>query len=470
MKLHTRYTDISDLLAIEDTPTAVSDPNLLLFNANLAREFDISTDPEFLAKRLSGSEVDNAVKPVALGYSGHQFGHFSPRLGDGRAHLLGAIEDKHGALWDLQLKGAGATVFSRGGDGRCALGPAIREYIMSEALAALGIATTRCLAVVTTGETVYRQPPRPGAVVTRVANSHIRVGSFQYLATQGDIEGLEKLVEYAISCHFPDIKSEGEQRITDFLAAIIDKQVELVVGWMRIGFIHGVMNTDNTLISGETIDYGPCAMMNQFDLETVFSSIDHQGRYAFGNQPTIANWNCARLAESLLPLFKDEERALSELSAVINGFAAKFNTAFDTMWRLKLGLDGEQAGDQALVSELLTLMKQHKLDYTNTFNALTESLRTDFSLPGSLKEWLCKWQLRTSGESYGVMRAVNPAVIPRNHNIEMILTEYEQTGTSSSIGELLKVLENPYSYEERLAAWYQPPHDGDSHYQTFCGT
>ncbi|WP_278369004.1 protein adenylyltransferase SelO family protein, partial [Pseudoalteromonas lipolytica] len=274
MKLHTRYTDISDLLAIEDTPTAVSDPNLLLFNANLAREFDISTDPEFLAKRLSGSEVDNAVKPVALGYSGHQFGHFSPRLGDGRAHLLGAIEDKHGALWDLQLKGAGATVFSRGGDGRCALGPAIREYIMSEALAALDIATTRCLAVVTTGETVYRQPPRPGAVVTRVANSHIRVGSFQYLATQGDIEGLEKLVEYAISCHFPDIKSEGEQRITDFLAAVIDKQIELVVGWMRIGFIHGVMNTDNTLISGETIDYGPCAMMNQFDLETVFSSID----------------------------------------------------------------------------------------------------------------------------------------------------------------------------------------------------
>ena len=341
---------------------------------------------------------------------------------------------------------------------------------MSEALYVLGIATTRCLAVVTTGETVYRQPPRPGAVVTRLAKSHIRVGSFQYLATQGDIEGLEKLVDYAINCHFPDISSTGEQRYIELLTAVLDKQIELVISWMRIGFIHGVMNTDNTLISGETIDYGPCAMMNQFDLDTVFSSIDHQGRYAFGNQPNIANWNIARLAESLIPLFADQDVAVEQLSPVVNGFAAKFNDAFNTMWQQKLGLAGQQEGDHALVSELLGLMKQHQLDYTNTFNALTESLVKDFVIDSSLKEWVSKWRLRTSAESYNTMRAVNPAVIPRNHNIEMILAEYEKAGSSSSINEFLKVIQKPYEYEEEFAAWYQPPKEGDCNYQTFCGT
>ncbi|WP_370317819.1 YdiU family protein [Pseudoalteromonas sp.] len=470
MKLQTRYTDISELLAIEDMPSAVAEPQLLLFNDKLADNFAINHDSEFLAKLLSGSTIDKDVSPVALGYSGHQFGHFSPRLGDGRAHLLGAIADKDGTLWDLQLKGAGATVFSRGGDGRCAIGPAVREYIMSEALYALGIATTRCLAVATTGETVYRQPPRPGAVVTRLAKSHIRVGSFQYLATQGDIEGLEKLVDYAINCHFPDISSTGEQRYIEFLTAVLDKQIELVISWMRIGFIHGVMNTDNTLISGETIDYGPCAMMNQFDLDTVFSSIDHQGRYAFGNQPNIANWNIARLAESLIPLFAAQESAVEQLSPVVNGFAAKFNDAFNTMWQQKLGLAGQQEGDHALISELLGLMKQHQLDYTNTFNALTESLVKDFVIDSNLKGWVSKWRLRTSAESYNTMRAVNPAVIPRNHNIEMILAEYEKTGSSSSINEFLKVIQKPYEYEEEFAAWYQPPKEGDCNYQTFCGT
>ncbi|NHH90021.1 protein adenylyltransferase SelO family protein [Pseudoalteromonas sp. MB47] len=470
MKLQTRYTDISELLAIKDMPSAVAEPQLLLFNDKLADNFAIKHDSEFLAKLLSGSTIDNDVAPVALGYSGHQFGHFSPRLGDGRAHLLGAIADKDGTLWDLQLKGAGATVFSRGGDGRCAIGPAVREYIMSEALHALGIATTRCLAVVTTGETVYRQPPRPGAVVTRLAQSHIRVGSFQYLATQGDIEGLEKLVDYAINCHFPYISSTGEQRYIEFLTAVLDKQIELVISWMRIGFIHGVMNTDNTLISGETIDYGPCAMMNQFDLDTVFSSIDHQGRYAFGNQPNIANWNIARLAESLIPLFADQESAVEQLSPVVNGFAAKFNDAFNTMWQQKLGLAGQHEGDHALVSELLGLMKQHQLDYTNTFNALTESLLADFAIPTSLKEWHKKWNVRISSKSYETMRAVNPAVIPRNHTIERILAEYEQTGTSSSINDFLALISRPYAYCKEHQRWYEPPNDGDKNYQTFCGT
>ena len=470
MKLQTRYTDISELLAIKDMPSAVAEPQLLLFNDKLADNFAIKHDSEFLAKLLSGSTIDNDVAPVALGYSGHQFGHFSPRLGDGRAHLLGAIADKDGTLWDLQLKGAGATVFSRGGDGRCAIGPAVREYIMSEALHALGIATTRCLAVVTTGETVYRQPPRPGAVVTRLAKSHIRVGSFQYLATQGDIEGLEKLVDYAISCHYPGISSAGEQRYIEFLTAVLDKQIELVISWMRIGFIHGVMNTDNTLISGETIDYGPCAMMNQFDLDTVFSSIDHQGRYAFGNQPNIANWNIARLAESLIPLFADQESAVEQLSPVVNGFAAKFNDAFNPMWQQKLGLAGQHEGDHALVSELLGLMKQHQLDYTNTFNALTESLLADFAIPTSLKEWHKKWNVRISSKSYETMRAVNPAVIPRNHTIEMILAEYEASGESSLKDAFLEAFNDPYVYDERQFEWLQAPKDYDKNYQTFCGT
>ncbi|MCF7501146.1 protein adenylyltransferase SelO family protein [Pseudoalteromonas sp. L1] len=470
MKLQTRYTDISELLAIEDMPSAVAEPQLLLFNDKLADNFAINHDSEFLAKLLSGSAIDNAVAPVALGYSGHQFGHFSPRLGDGRAHLLGAITDQDGTLWDVQLKGAGATVFSRGGDGRCAIGPAVREYIMSEALDALGIATTRCLAVVTTGETVYRNPPRPGAVVTRLAKSHIRVGSFQYLATQGDIEGLEKLVDYAICCHFPEINSTGEQRYIDFLTAVQDKQIELIVSWMRVGFIHGVMNTDNTLISGETIDYGPCAMMNNFDFDTVFSSIDHQGRYAFGNQPTIANWNCARLAESLLLLFKDEKQALTDLSTVINSFSTRFNDAFNFMWQKKLGLESLEGDDHILVSELLTLMKQHKLDYTNTFNLLTESLQSPVTIPANIKEWYKKWFLRTSTQSYKTMRAVNPAVIPRNHNIEMIIGEYENSGKSASLEAFLKVISNPYIYKAENTHWYEPPKEGDANYQTFCGT
>ena len=361
-------------------------------------------------------------------------------------------------------------MYSRGGDGRCAIGPAVREYIMSEALYALGIATTRCLAVVTTGEMVYRQPPRPGAVVTRLAKSHIRVGSFQYLATQGDIEGLEKLVDYAINCHFSEISSAGEQRYIEFLTAVLDKQVELVVSWMRVGFIHGVMNTDNTLISGETIDYGPCAMMNQFDLDTVFSSIDHQGRYSFGNQPNIANWNVARLAESLIPLFDEQDGAVEKLSSVVNGFADKFNDAFNAMWQQKLGLAGQQEGDHVLVSELLALMKQHQLDYTNTFNALTESLVSDFTVDCRLKGWVLKWKLRTTAESYSVMRAVNPAVIPRNHNIESIIAEFEKAGSSLLLNDFLEVISEPYTYFKEHQSWYELPSDGDKNYQTFCGT
>ncbi len=319
------------------------------------------------ANTFSGNEKQ-AIPAVALGYSGHQFGHFSPRLGDGRAHLLGAITDNENQLWDIQLKGSGATPYSRGGDGRCALGPAIREYVMSEAMHALGIKTTRCLAVVGSGETVYRNPPQAGAIVTRLATSHIRVGSFQYLATQGDVEGLKNLADLAIERHYPEITDTGPQRYLAFLGAVIKNQVKLVVSWMRVGFIHGVMNTDNTLVSGETIDYGPCAMMNNFDFDTVFSSIDKQGRYAFGNQPNMANWNCARLAESLIPLINDDdEQAVTLMTPYINSFAEQFNIEFTAMWEQKLGLNESSSSDGELIAELLTLLKDNQLDYTNTF-------------------------------------------------------------------------------------------------------
>ncbi|WP_404341454.1 YdiU family protein [Pseudoalteromonas mariniglutinosa] len=471
MNLTSRYTELGEHFSVVDFPSTVANPHLLLWNTELAAQIGVDTDnDEQRAAIFSGNQLDTQIKPVALGYSGHQFGHFSPCLGDGRAHLLGAIKDHQGKLWDIQLKGSGATPFSRGGDGRCALGPAIREYVMSEAMNALGVATTRCLAVVASGETVYRHPPQAGAIVTRVARSHIRVGSFQYLASQGDIEGLKKLAEYVITCHYPQINSTAEQRYIDLLAAVIEQQIALIISWMRVGFIHGVMNTDNTLISGETIDYGPCAMINQFDFDTVFSSIDKQGRYAFGNQANIANWNCARLAESLLPLFADDQQAIATLSPLLEQFSEQFNQAFNTMWQQKLGLSGEQQSDHQLVTELLQLMKQHQLDYTNTFNALTESLNNQLTIPAELQAWSIKWMARVDESSYRIMRAVNPVFIPRNHNIEIFINEYEKFGQSEHLNKFLRVLKKPYDFSAQVSEWCQPPADNDRNYQTFCGT
>lgn len=469
MKLVARYTQVADDFAVPDSPSAVAAPTLLLWNDVLAQQLNIDVASAERADVFAGNLNNSDVKPVALGYSGHQFGHFSPRLGDGRAHLLGAVADQQQQLWDIQLKGAGATPFSRGGDGRCAIGPAVREYIMSEAMHALGVPTTRCLAVVASGETVYRQPPQPGAIVTRVASSHIRVGSFQYLASQGDVAGLQALADLAIARHYPDINATGPERYLAFLAKVVEKQIALVVSWMRVGFIHGVMNTDNTLISGETIDYGPCAMMNQFDFDTVFSSIDRQGRYAFGNQPNIANWNCARLAESLIPLISDdEEQAVALLSPLINGFAEQFNHAFSQMWAQKLGLDGDQAGDKELVSELLGLLKTHKLDYTNTFDALTESRQGNSEIPPELTAWSQNWLLRTSDASYSIMRKANPKLIPRNHIIEGILQDFTQQHQSPTLNEYLHALQQPFQTQVK-ESWILASVD-DENYQTFCGT
>ncbi|AYM85374.1 protein adenylyltransferase SelO [Pseudoalteromonas agarivorans] len=468
MKLVPRYTDIADNFAIEDSPSSVAAAQLLLWNEALAQQFNIDVEPALRASTFAGNEPQ-PVSAVALGYSGHQFGHFSPRLGDGRAHLLGAISDDKNQLWDIQLKGSGATPFSRGGDGRCALGPAIREYIMSEAMHGLGIKTTRCLAVVGTGEAVYRNPPQPGAIVTRLASSHIRVGSFQYLATQGDVEGLKKLADVAIERHYPSIQSAGAQRYLDFLAAVINSQLALVISWMRVGFIHGVMNTDNTLISGETIDYGPCAMMNTFDFDTVFSSIDKQGRYAYGNQPNIVSWNCARLAESLIPLIdEDDEQAVSLMTPLINQFSTLFNEQYNQMWAQKLGLAGYNEDDVELVSKLLLLFQEHKLDYTNTFDALTESLKGG-KVPNELTQWAQLWQKRCDENSYNLMRAANPRVIPRNHIVEEILAQYNQHGESELLSDFLTVMSNPYDKTANLARFQETGKD-DKGYQTFCGT
>lgn len=469
MNLMPRYRQVADNFAIEDRPSKVAAPQLLLWNDSLAKAFNINVAPELRASTFGGNE-QQAITAVALGYSGHQFGHFSPRLGDGRAHLLGAVADAQNQLWDIQLKGSGATPYSRGGDGRCALGPAIREYIMSEAMQALGVKTTRCLAVVGSGETVYRNPPQPGAIVTRLASSHIRVGSFQYLATQGDVAGLKNLADLAIERHYPKIQATGPERYLAFLAAVIKNQVELVVSWMRVGFIHGVMNTDNTLISGETIDYGPCAMMNSFDFDTVFSSIDKQGRYAFGNQPNIANWNCARLAESLIPLVNDDdEQAVALMTPIIDGFAEQFNAEFSAMWATKLGLAGTDTADKELISELLQLLKEHQLDYTNTFDALTESLTDAMSIPGALVQWVGKWQKRTDDRSYAVMRVANPRVIPRNHVIEKILSECNKAGSSKLLHEFMQVMHTPYVNTDKLAKFQDAP-SSDKEYYTFCGT
>ncbi len=478
MKLENPYSVLGEHVSVPSIPAAVSAPEMVCWNTVLAENLGLEIDPDERAEVFSGNRILPGTTPVALGYAGHQFGQFVPQLGDGRAHLLGACLDHGGRHWDLQLKGSGTTLFSRGGDGRCAIGPAVREFIMSEALHFLGVPTTRTLSVVATGDPVYRDRVLPGAIVTRVAASHIRVGSFQYLALREDATGLAALLELAIARHYPDIVQTGDERILAFFERVMDAQIHLVTHWMRVGFIHGVMNTDNTLVSGETIDYGPCAMMNRFDFDTVFSSIDRHGRYAFGNQPNIVHWNLARLAESLLGLFDaEEERAVQQLSALLNEFSGRFNRAFSRMWADKLGIVAPSDEDQALSSRLLTLMQEHALDYTNTFDVLTESLAGQ-ALPDefarALGDWYTAWQARIPseqrGRSYVLMRAANPRVIPRNHRVEAIITEFEESGKSEEMGRLMEVLSSPYHLDAKAGDYQSPPVNGDLGYKTFCGT
>lgn len=486
----------------QSLPTPVEKPELLLWNKPLADSlgfnFSVQEDSNLLAQYFSGNQLFDNSKPIAQAYSGHQFAHFNPQLGDGRAHLLGDVTDSEGLVWDIQLKGSGTSHFSRRGDGRCALGPALREFIMSEAMLALGVPTTRCLAVVATNEPVYRQTPLPGAVVTRVASSHIRVGTFQFFAARRDLDLLKKLTKYSIARHFPKITSSANeelssQQVLDFYGAILNKQVKLVISWLRVGFIHGVMNTDNTAISGETIDYGPCAMMNHYDSETVFSSIDRYGRYAFGKQREIMQWNMARLADCLLPLVdEDDDIALSKVQPLLKQFADDLQYEYYAMMANKLGINELSQGDVELIDDLLVILESKKLDYTQSFVTLAQNLNEESVenvLTTTLKEkqnsplsgetaddwslWIARWYARIDDDIEGaktLMAKTNPVVIPRNHHVEAILASTQATGDLTTLQDFLTVLQQPYEHVNNTAAYQDAPNDGDENYHTFCGT
>lgn len=466
-------------------PVRVKAPALVLFNAPLAEELGL--DPERLAPQaaeiFSGNRWPADADPIALVYAGHQFGHFVPRLGDGRAHLMGEVIDRHGRRRDLQWKGSGQTPYSRQGDGRAWLGPVLREYLISEAMWALGIPTTRSLAAVTTGEAVRRERVLPGAVLTRVAASHLRVGTFEYFASRGDREGVRLLADYAMARHDPECLTGGEGRYLAFLQRIVDRQAGLIARWLLVGFIHGVMNTDNMSISGETIDYGPCAFMNGYDPDTVFSSIDSWGRYAFGNQPGIGAWNLARLAETLMPLFASDSReALRLANETVESFPDRFLHHWMAGMRHKLGLFREEPEDQELVRELLETMQNERADYTLTFRGLCAAsggedgmVRALFSDPVRLDGWLARWRARLERDAsppearFSRMRLANPQFIPRNHLVEAAL-EAAVAGDMQPFGTLLALLQRPYDDQPGREAYAALPPPSTEPFQTFCGT
>ncbi len=484
MNFSNSYLQLGQDFYEKSLPTSVRDPKLLLWNHDLATQLmstqELAQDANTLAQFFSGNKLLPGSDPVALAYAGHQFGNFVPQLGDGRAHLLGEVIDQSGLRWDIQLKGSGKTRFSRNGDGRCAIGPAVREYLMSESMAALGVPTSRCLAVVSTGESVVRETVRPGAVVTRLASSHIRIGTFQYFAARGDIKSIKALCDYTIHRHYPQLQQHQEGRYLKLVDAFMDKLIALVVAWMRVGFIHGVMNTDNTALSGETIDYGPCAMMGIYNPKTIYSSIDVMGRYAFGNQPDIAQWNLTRFAECLLPLIDDNsDRAVEQAKQVIETFSERFSKAYQLMLGHKLGLSVLQPSDHQLINNMIEQLRIERLDYTATFDQLTKSLSSDViseQLKQSLGSHYDLWRQRLSQQQQSIeeiqllMRNHNPVIIPRNHHVEAAIKESEQTGEVNKAQALLKVLRSPYQELAQTAQYQMPPDDGDKNYQTFCGT
>ena len=483
MKFSNSFVELGDNFFERTKPTPVTNPDIFLWNRELAEALSVpqpvTDNVSELARIFAGNQILAGSEPIALAYAGHQFGNFVPQLGDGRAHLLGEVIDKHGSRKDIQLKGSGPTTFSRNGDGRCALGPAIREFIMGESMHALGVPTSRSLAVTTTGEQVFRESIQPGAVVTRVASSHLRVGTFEFFAARDNYQAVETLCDYAIDRHYPDLKQAGKQRFELLLARVLEQQVQLIVEWLRVGFIHGVMNTDNTSIAGETIDYGPCAMLGVYDPKTVFSSIDRQGRYAFGNQPTIAQWNMARFAETLLPLISsDEKQAVEIASRLINDFPEKFKSQYTQMLAHKLGLFQLQQQDTELISEFMDMLESNKLDYTISFNRLTESLsgKTGSAPQHFSSRWFESWlqrlqsQQQPLSESYAMMKKVNPIVIPRNHHMENVIQTCIETGQADAAEEFLTALKSPYSANHKTLQFQDAPADADVGYKTFCGT
>jgi len=472
------YFKLSKAFKEDIKPIPVKKPELVLFNKKLAKDLNLdfsNLDNQKLSELFSGNSLPEGSNSLAQAYAGHQFGHFT-MLGDGRAVLIGEHLSKDNKRYDIQFKGSGKTAFSRNGDGRAALGPMLREYIISEAMNGLQIPTTRSLAVVKTGEEVIRETTLPGAILTRVASSHIRVGTFQYIAAREKKDELEVLLNYVIDRHYPHIKNSKSKAI-DLLANVMEKQINLIVNWMRVGFIHGVMNTDNMSISGETIDYGPCAFMDIYDPKTVFSSIDQMGRYAYCNQPVITKWNLSRFAECLIPLIdKDQNKSIEIATEMINSFEKKYEDKWLNMMRDKLGLFGVDEKDKFLILDLLTWMHQKKVDYTNTFcHLMNENTKEDKNyVDKDFQNWKIRWneRLKTNNntpEKYlKLMKTVNPLIIPRNHKVEEVLHAAEKNNLKP-ITLLIELLKDPYSNKKNIID-YQIPSNSDEKYQTFCGT
>lgn len=483
------YARLPERFFARVSPTPVRSPRLIRVNGPLAARLGL--EPDLLAGEegvevLAGNRVAETAEPIAAAYAGHQFGTFVPQLGDGRAILLGELIDREGVRRDVQLKGSGRTPYSRGGDGRAALGPVLREYVVSEAMAALGIPTTRALAAVTTGETVIRETVLPGAVLTRVASSHIRVGTFQFFASRGDVEGVRLLADYVVARHYAEA-ARSERPYRALLDAVVRAQAELIAKWMLVGFIHGVMNTDNTSIAGETIDYGPCAFMDAYDPAAVFSAIDRQGRYAYGSQPAIGEWNLARLAECLLPLLdEDVDAAIPEAEQALDAYRPAFERAFLGGLRRKLGLLTEREGDAELARDLLEAMGASGADFTLTFRRLSEAaasgredcagVRGLFANPSAYDEWEPRWRRRLEQEPAdaatrrAAMLAVNPAFIPRNHRVEAVIRAAVDEGDFAPFQELVTVLSNPFEAQPAFSHYADPPAENERVLQTFCGT
>ena len=471
------YSKLSNTFKEEVKPTPVHNPELVVLNDQLAKDLNLDfskIEKKDLSQIFSGNTLPKGSTTIAQAYAGHQFGHFT-MLGDGRAVLLGEHLVNNTTRFDIQFKGSGRTSFSRSGDGRAVLGPMLREYIISEAIHALKIPTTRSLAVVKTGEKIVREDLLPGAILTRVASSHIRVGTFQYIAAKQNIDDLNTLVEYTINRHYPEIQS-SKNKALDLLNLVMERQCKLVVNWMRVGFIHGVMNTDNMAISGETIDYGPCAFMDHYNPKTVFSSIDQLGRYSFSNQPPITKWNLSRFAECLIPLIdKSEDKAIQLATEIIDNFQNIYEEKWLNMMRDKLGLFGKSKDDKKLIDDLLTWMEKNKADYTNTFCYLMNIKIANNSLYNDKDfiNWSNEWQNRISindnskEKSLELMKETNPVIIPRNHKVEEALKAANENNLEV-MNKMLSKFDNPYN-EQKDIEDYQLP-SLDDNYQTFCGT
>jgi serine/tyrosine/threonine adenylyltransferase len=486
--IRSSYAGLPEHFFARLNPIPVAKPRLLRFNHALGSELGLDADgldAEALAGLFSGNVLPQDVEPIAMAYAGHQFGHFVPQLGDGRAILLGEALDRAGVRRDIQLKGSGRTPFSRGGDGRAALGPVLREYLVSEAMHALGIPATRALAAVATGEPVFREDAVPGAILTRVAASFVRVGTFQYFAARDDVDAVRRLADYVIDRHYPQAKTERQPYLS-LLRAVTDGQASLIASWMHVGFIHGVMNTDNMAVSGETIDFGPCAFLDAYDPAAVFSSIDRHGRYAYANQPHAAVWNLARFAETLLPIIDaSADRAVELAGEVLATFSTRFSEQSLAGARRKLGLSTREEGDTALAEDLLDAMHRNQADFTLTFRGLCDAaegeagdagVRALFTNPREYDAWASRWRARLAREPLEprtraeAMRQTNPAFIPRNHRIEQVINAAVERQDFEPFARLSAVLSQPYRSQQGLESYADPPQPEERVLKTFCGT